>query len=353
MNMLSITKPFSTLADAGVGTCTGGEAAALVRCGVFCAATREQREREQAERKATSDHARVVADRRGLIERETPARTGVPCRVPTILITGATDGIGRQTALELAATGANLIVHGRSAAKLERLVEELGRVSGHGEIAAVRAELGDLEQVRALAGEVLERFDRLDVLLNNAGVFMTEFAVTPQGHESTWAINVLAPMLLTHLLIPRLRESEAGGRVVSVSSVAHNRGSANWDEVDAQRGFDPYAAYARSKLALTMLTVELARRVGERPILVSLHPGVVSTKLLTAGFGMEGPDSLREGAATSVYLATAPISQLQAHQGGYFVRSQPAAMQPLARDPEAGARLHALVCRSLGIDGSP
>jgi NAD(P)-dependent dehydrogenase (short-subunit alcohol dehydrogenase family) len=268
--------------------------------------------------------------------------------VPTILITGATDGIGRQTALDLAATGANLVVHGRSATKLERLVEELGRVAGHGEIAAVRADLGDLEQVRGLASEVLERFDRLDVLLNNAGVFMNEYVTTPQGHEATWAINVLAPILLTDLLVPRLRESEEGGRVINVSSIAHNRGSASWDDVDSRRSFEPYAAYARSKLALTMLTVELARRVGERPLLVSLHPGVVSTKLLTAGFGMQGPDSLREGAATSVYLATSPISRLRAHQGGYFVRSQPAVMHPLARDPEAGAKLHALVCRSLG-----
>jgi NAD(P)-dependent dehydrogenase (short-subunit alcohol dehydrogenase family) len=279
--------------------------------------------------------------------------TGVQGRVPTILITGATDGIGRQTALELAATGANLIVHGRDVGKLERLVDELGRVPGHGEIAALRADLADLEQVRALARELLERFDRLDVLLNNAGVVMNGFVTTPQGHEATWGINVLAPMLLTHLLLSRLRESDDGGRVVNVSSIAHNRGSANWDEVDSPRGFVPYSAYSRSKLALTVLTVELARRVGERPLLVSLHPGVVSTKLLTEGLSMQGPDSLHEGAATSVYLATAPISQLRKHQGGYFVRSQPAATHPLARDGEAGARLHALVCRSLGIADSP
>jgi NAD(P)-dependent dehydrogenase (short-subunit alcohol dehydrogenase family) len=273
--------------------------------------------------------------------------------VPTILITGATDGIGRQTALDLAATGANLIVHGRSAVKLERLVEELGRVRGHGEIATMRADLGDLDQVHALARELLERHARLDVLVNNAGVYMNEYVITPQGHEATWAINVLAPILLTHLLLPRLRESEDGGRVVNVSSIAHTRGASSWGEVDSPGEFMPYPAYARSKLALTMLTVELARRVGERPLLVSLHPGVVSTKLLTDGIGAQGPDSLREGAATSVYLATAPISQLRAHQGGYFVRSKPAAMDPFARDPDVGARLYALVCRSLGIEGSP
>ena len=267
----------------------------------------------------------------------------------TILITGATDGIGRQTAHDLAATGADLIVHGRSADKLVRLVDELGRVRGHGEISSVRADLADLEQVRALAGEIVERFESLDVLLNNAGVFMNEYVTTPQGHEVTWAVNVLAPMLLTHLLLPRLRGRE-DGRVVNVSSIAHNRGSATWDEVDSRRGFSSYDAYSRSKLALTMLTVELGQRVGDRPLMVSLHPGVVSTKLLTAGFGMEGPDSLEDGAATSVHVATAPISQLRAHQGGYFLRSKPSAMHRLASDDEARARLHALVCRSLGID---
>jgi NAD(P)-dependent dehydrogenase (short-subunit alcohol dehydrogenase family) len=206
--------------------------------------------------------------------------------------------------------------------------------------------------VRTLAREVTEREGSLDVLLNNAGVYMNEYVVTPQGHEATWAVNVLAPMLLTHLLLPRLRESEDGGRVVNVSSIAHNRGNANWDEADSRQSFSPYPAYARSKLALTMLTAELARRVGERPLLVSLHPGVVSTKLLTEGFGMQGPDSLREGAATSVYLASAPISELRAHQGGYFERSKPAAMHRLARDAQAREQLHALVCRSLGIDAS-
>lgn len=269
--------------------------------------------------------------------------------MPAILITGATDGIGRQTAQELAASGTDLIVHGRSASKLEQLVDELARVRGHGEVASVRADLSDLEQVRALGREVLERFGKIDVLLNNAGVFMNDYVRTPQGHETTWAVNVLAPTLLTHLLLGRVRESEDGGRVVNVSSIAHNRGTANWGEVDAERRFSPYDAYSRSKLALTMLTVELARRVGERPLLVSLHPGVVSTKLLTAGFGMQGPDSLRDGAATSVYLATAPMAELREHQGGYFLRSKPAAMHRLASDAEAGAQLHALVYRSLGL----
>ena len=270
--------------------------------------------------------------------------------MPTILITGASDGIGRQTAKDLAATGADLIVHGRSASKLAELVAELEHVPGHGRVSSIRADLGDLDQVRAIASELAERVDALDVLLHNAGVFMTEYQTSAQGHEATWAINVLAPTLATHLLLGLLRASPEGGRVINVSSVAHNRGASNWDAVDSAEGFSGYAAYARSKLALTRLTSEMARRVGERPLLVSLHPGVVTTKLLTEGFNMQGPDSLRAGAATSVMLASAPITELRPHQGGYFARSRPATPSAKARDAEACAKLYELVRATIGVE---
>jgi NAD(P)-dependent dehydrogenase (short-subunit alcohol dehydrogenase family) len=270
------------------------------------------------------------------------------------LITGASDGIGRQCAEELAATGVELIVHARSEAKLDGLIAALEQIPGHGPISGVAADLADLDQVRRMCAELSERCDRLDVLLNNAGVYLHEWIETPQGHEATWAINVLAPLLLSELLLPLLRAGEDGGRVIHVSSLAHKRGELHWDDFSLRSGFEGYRAYAQSKLALVMLGVEQARRLGPSgPVVVSLHPGVVSTKLLTEGFRMQGPDSLAAGAATSVYLATLPMSELREHAGEYFAAKQVARMSPVAQDPELGARLYEQLCASVGIAALP
>ncbi len=266
-----------------------------------------------------------------------------------ILITGATDGIGRRTAEILAGDGSELIVHGRSADKLAELAAELARVPGAGPISTVRADLGDLDQVRAMVAELASRFDHLDVLLNNAGVFMTEHRRSPQGHELTWTVNLLAPQLLAHLLLPRLRASPEGGRVIDVASIAHLRASMDWDS----EKFVPGAAYASSKLALVMLDREFARRVGGRPIAVSLHPGVVTTKLLTAGFGMFGSDSLSQGSATSVWLARMPAAQLRPYAGEYFMSSAVAPAHPGVHDPRARAQLYARVCAEIGVEPLP
>jgi NAD(P)-dependent dehydrogenase (short-subunit alcohol dehydrogenase family) len=271
-----------------------------------------------------------------------------------ILITGATDGIGRRTAEILAGDGVELIVHGRSAQKLAELAAELATLPGAGPIATVQADLGDLDQVRAMAAELSARFDRLDVLINNAGVFMVERRLSPQGHELTWAVNVLAPVLLGHLLRSLLRAGRDGGRMIDVASIAHLRGSLRWDDFGMAERFSPYSAYAQSKLALVMLDREFARRVAEHgPIAVSLHPGVVSTKLLKTGFDMEGSDSLSEGAATSVWLARVPIDSLRSHAGDYFVRREVAPVHPLVRDAQARARLYVSVCAQVGIEPLP
>lgn len=271
-----------------------------------------------------------------------------------ILITGATDGIGRRTAEVLAGDGVELIVHGRSADKLAALAAELANVPGAGPVATVQADLGDLDQVRAMAAELAARFDRLEVLINNAGVFMVERRLSPQGHELTWTVNVLAPVLLGHLLRPLLRAGRDGGRMIDVASIAHLRGSLRWEDFDLTHQFSPYTAYAQSKLALVMLDREYARRVGEDgPVAVSLHPGVVSTKLLKTGFGMDGSDSLSEGAATSVWLARLPMERLRSQAGEYFVRCEVAPVHPLARDAQARARLYAIVCEQIAIEPLP
>jgi NAD(P)-dependent dehydrogenase (short-subunit alcohol dehydrogenase family) len=180
---------------------------------------------------------------------------------------------------------------------------------------------------------------------------MVERRLSPQGHELTWSVNVLAPVLLGHLLRPLLRASGDRGRMIDVASIAHLRGSLRWEDFDLAERFSPYIAYAQSKLALVMLGREFARRVVEQgPVAVSLHPGVVSTKLLKTGFGMDGGDSLSEGAATSVWLARVPIEGLRAHAGEYFVRREVAPVHPLVRDAQARARLYASVCEQIGVE---
>jgi NAD(P)-dependent dehydrogenase (short-subunit alcohol dehydrogenase family) len=271
---------------------------------------------------------------------------------PTILITGATDGIGRQTAEDLAAAGANLLLHGRSQPKLDALVKALEQVPGHGQLDTVAADLSDLEQVKTLAAELDRRLGQrgLDVLINNAGVYLNQRQTGAQGHELTWTVNYLAPFLLSHLLLPALRRSADGGRCVNVSSVAHSRGRLHWNDFDLTRGYSAYEAYAQSKLALVMMSKELADRLGDKgPLVVSLHPGVVSTKLLLEGFGVQGSDSLREGAATSVYLAQLPADQLRANNGAYFVRKKLTTPNPLVLDAEASERLYLQTCELLEL----
>lgn len=264
-----------------------------------------------------------------------------------ILITGATDGIGKQTALILARQGHELILHGRSQHKLDQTCEQLEDLSGKRIFDRVLADLSDLEQVRQLAKDILERHERLDVLLNNAGVFMREYKTSPQGFELTLAINHLAPFLLTHLLLDRLKAQPAA-RVVNVSSIAHSRGKIDFDDLNMSQRFDGYRAYAQSKLANVLFTVALAKRLeGSNVTANSLHPGVVSTKLLTEGFGFEGSDSLDDGAQTSVYLATADEGAQVS--GEYFIDSKRTKMSSLAEDEALVERFYQVSAELVGL----
>ncbi len=270
---------------------------------------------------------------------------------PTILVTGATDGIGRETARELTRRGASVIVHGRNAERVAATVAELRRLGG-AVPEPVIADLASLAAIRSMAAELAARGDRIDVLLHNAGVYMKRRELSVDGFEMTLAVNHLAPFLLTHLVLA----SSVGAqlrRVVNVSSMAHNRGRIDLADVQLLRGpFNSYASYAMSKLANVLFTVELARRLHARGVTVNaLHPGVSSTKLLTEGFEMEGSDSLADAAATSVTLCLDPA--LASATGGYYVRSKPAPMHAAARDGELARRFYELSAQWTGATPLP
>lgn len=262
----------------------------------------------------------------------------------TILVTGSTDGIGKETARRLVAAGHRVILHGRSPARLAMTQAELARAAPPEGPApeTLCGDLASLASVRAMAADALARFPRVDVLLHNAGVYMNEPVLTVDGFEQTFAVNHLAPFLLTHLLLPAVTS-----RIILVSSIAHGRGRldpASWRSLSR---FDPYGAYAQSKLANVLFAVELARRLPPGVVSHSLHPGVVSTKLLVDGFGMNGSDSLTDGSTTSVWLATAP--EVSNSTGRYFVKQREARMHPLASDPEATAAFYAESARMVGV----
>jgi len=257
-----------------------------------------------------------------------------------ILVTGATDGIGRQTALELGRLGHSVVVHGRSAQKAEAAAAALSQLAPTATFTSVHADLAQLAEVRRLAAELADV--QLDVLLHNAGVFLKKRELTVDGFETTFAVNHLAPFLLTQLLLPSLPKS---GRIVLVSSVAHQRGKIDFDDLQSTH-YDGYAAYAASKLANILFCGELSRRLGPAPSVFALHPGVISTKLLTTGFGVGGA-SLEEGARTSVYAATDP--SLDGTTDRYFSDGKPAKPSAASQDQAAQRRLYEISAQLTGI----
>lgn len=267
-----------------------------------------------------------------------------------ILVTGATDGIGRQTAFELLRRGARVLVHGRNAEKAAAVARDLSRESGSSASLPVHADLSSMAEVRRLAKDVEMQTDRLDVLVNNAGVFLHERKLTVDGFETTFAVNHLAPFLLTHLLLPKLQESTQG-RIVTVSSIAHSRGRIDFDDLTSERYFHGYTAYAASKLANVLFAYEMARRLrGSHVTSNVLHPGVITTKLLKSGFGMGGA-SVQQGAATSVKLAL--DATLFTTTGKYFADEREQASSAASHERQLQKRLYDVSKNLVGIDGLP
>lgn len=267
-----------------------------------------------------------------------------------VVVTGANSGIGKETAAGLASLGARVVLACRNADRAAGAVAELRRRGVPGELDTVALDLADLGSVQACAEELAGRFERLDVLVNNAGGIWSSRQVTAQGIEQTFGVNHLGPFLLTRLLVPRILAG-APSRIVNLTSVGHHFAplGMRFGDLQSARGYVSLEAYARSKLANLLFTRELARRLEGSGVLVNaVHPGAVRS-----GFGMDGDlggiqglgnkvvrafeISPEAGARTAVFLASSP--EVGARSGGYWVRCRPGHLSRQARSDEAATRL--------------
>jgi NAD(P)-dependent dehydrogenase (short-subunit alcohol dehydrogenase family) len=264
-----------------------------------------------------------------------------------VLVTGATSGIGAATARGLAAQGATVLAAGRDPERVRSTVERLRTETGNPAVVGFRADLTQMKEARQLAQEVGARYPRLDVLVNNAGAVFSKRALTPEGHERTWALNVLAPFQLTRSLEPQLRASNSA-RVVNVASSAHRSGRIDLADLERARSYSAFGAYGQSKLAVVELTYEWARRLeGRRITINALHPGFVAS-----GFGRNNPGAFgfalhlaealfaispERGARTSIYLASSP--EVEGVSGRYFARCRAGRSSPRSYDRSTAAEL--------------
>ena len=265
----------------------------------------------------------------------------------TILITGATDGLGKGLARDLAPTGARLILHGRNEEKGQALLEELGPLAT-GELEWRLADLSSLDEVRALA-EDLEVEERLDVLVNNAGVGTAgPREESEDGYEMTFAVNYLAPFLLTRQLLPLLKRS-APSRIVNVSSAG--QAPIDFDDLMLERSYSGFQAYCQSKLALVMFTFDLAEELEGTGVTANcLHPGTYMPTNMVREAGVDPVTPLEDGIAATLRLVSSP--EVEDTNGHYFDGTSESAPLPQAADPEARRRLRELSSELTGIQAA-
>ena len=258
------------------------------------------------------------------------------------VVTGATGGIGAATARGLAQRGATVLLVARDAVRGGALREEIARATGNERVHLFRADLSSRAQVRAVAREIAAAHPRVDVLVNNAGAYTFRRRESVDGVEMQWAVNHLAPFLLTRLLMEPLRAAGAA-RVIAVSSEAHRLARLPWGDMQQRRRYFGLRAYAVTKLANILFTRELARRTAGTGITASaLHPGVVATEILLGGFP---PLRLfrrflrthEQGASTPIFLASSP--EAEGVTGKYWIDERPADPSPAALDDDAARRL--------------
>jgi NAD(P)-dependent dehydrogenase (short-subunit alcohol dehydrogenase family) len=253
----------------------------------------------------------------------------------TILVTGATDGLGKRVARELAAKGTTVLLHGRSPERLEATLEEIRSQTSSQKVGSYLADLSSLAAVRDLADRILSEYDRLDVLVNNAGIIVQERKESEDGYELTFAVNYLSHFLLTSLLLPLLKGS-APARVVNVASAGQS--PIDFDDPMLERGYAAMRAYSMSKLAQIMFTFELAERLSDTGVSVNaLHPAsLMDTKMVQETFGYT-MSTVEEGTEAVVRLAVS--QEVEGVTGRYFDGTREARADGQAYDKEARQKL--------------
>lgn len=247
---------------------------------------------------------------------------------PICLITGATEGVGKVTASELAQRGFRVVIAARNERKAEAVAREL-RASTGSDADYVLGDLASLEQVRRLADAFRSRYPRLDVLINNAGVFLPQRTETEDGYETSYQVNYLSHFLLTHLLLDRI-EASPQGRIINLSSSVHALGRFDAQNLQSEKRFSVLGTYSATKLFMLMFTEELAKRLAGTSVTANaVHPGIVRTHMMLTAPGafriasylsLPWSISREAGARTSIYLATAP--ELANVSGQYFTKSK-------------------------------
>jgi NAD(P)-dependent dehydrogenase (short-subunit alcohol dehydrogenase family) len=273
----------------------------------------------------------------------------------TVLLTGSTDGVGRLTALRLAEGGARVLLHGRSQEKGERVQGELRAATGSDKLEYYRADLSSLDEVRRLAAAVAARHERLDLLINNAGIGFGprngRREVSADGHELRFAVNYLAGFLLTYLLLPAIRRSASarpGARIVNVSSLGQQ--PIDFADVMLEKSYDGVRAYRQSKLAQIMFTIDLAEELTGTGITThALHPATFMNTNMVIESGNTPISTVEQGADAILHVATA---ELEGKSGLFFDGQRPTRANAQAHDAAARRRLRDLSLQLAGLSVS-
>ncbi|RNL80879.1 SDR family oxidoreductase [Nocardioides marmorisolisilvae] len=275
----------------------------------------------------------------------------------TIVITGASDGIGLESASQLAAQGHHLVMVGRNPAKLAAAVERVRTETPTVVVESFVCDFSVLADVRRLANDLLAAYPRIDVLVNNAGTVYDKRTLTADGYEATFAVNHLASFLLTELLLDRIIAS-GSARIVTTSSVGHYRGTMDFDDLGFERGYQIMRAYSRSKLANVLYTRSLTPRLAGTGVTANcLHPGAVATNIWDGAPAIAKPVlaiakrlfmvSPAEGGATLTYLAT--NAEVEGRSGGYYEKNRIKEPAELAQDDAVAQRLVEVSRKLVGL----